>query len=171
MSCTVHEGTSLATVGLVDPADAADHVAIGALQAAYGDAVTRRDWPAVVALFAPDATVTLDLGRGEPRVLGPVELVAFVEQAISRFDLFLFTILNRVVLDLDGDDATGRVWLAEVRQDHDGAASPAYGRYDDVYRRTGGTWRIARRHYRSVARTAPPGSPAVFEVVTRDATG
>ena len=34
----------------------------------------RPDWPAVVALFEPDATVTLDLGRGEPRVLGPVEL-------------------------------------------------------------------------------------------------
>jgi ketosteroid isomerase-like protein len=103
----------------MDPADAVDHVAIGALQAAYGDAVTRRDWPAVVALFAPDATVTLDLGRGEPRVLGPVELVAFVEEAISRFDLFLFTILNRVVLDVAGDDATGRVWLAEIRQDAD----------------------------------------------------
>ncbi|HEU5152856.1 MAG TPA: nuclear transport factor 2 family protein [Iamia sp.] len=155
----------------MDPADAADHVALGALQAAYGDAVTRRDWPAVVALFEPDATVTLDLGRGEPRVLGPVELVAFVEEAISRFDLFLFTILNRVVLDVTGDEATGRVWLAEVRQDHDGVATTAYGRYDDTYRRTGATWRIAGRRYRSVARTAPPGSGATFEVVARDDAG
>lgn len=155
----------------MDPNDAVDHVAIGALQAAYGDAVTRRDWPAVVALFEPDATVTLDLGRGEPRVLGPVELVAFVEQAISRFDLFLFTVLNRVVLDVDGDDATGRVWLAEIRQDTDGVATTAYGRYDDAYRRTGATWRIAGRRYRSVARTAPPGSAAAFEVVTSDGTG
>jgi ketosteroid isomerase-like protein len=149
----------------MDPADVADHVAIGALQAAYGDAVTRRDWPAVVALFTPDATVTLDLGRGEPRVLGPVELVAFVEEAIARFDLFLFTILNRLVLEVDGDEATGRVWLAEVRQDGDGVASTAYGRYDDTYRRTGATWRIAGRRYRSIARTAPPGSGAAFEVV------
>lgn len=155
----------------MDPADAADHVALGALQAAYGDAVTRRDWPAVVALFEPDATVTLDLGRGEPRVLGPVELVAFVEEAISRFDVFLFTILNRVVLDVTGDEATGRVWLAEVRQDHDGVATTAYGRYDDTYRRTGATWRIAGRRYRSVARTAPPGSGATFEVVARDDAG
>jgi ketosteroid isomerase-like protein len=159
------------TVTGVDPSDAVDHVAIGALQAAYGDAVTRRDWTAVVALFEPDATVTLDLGRGEPQVLGPVELVAFVEEAISRFDLFLFTVLNRVVLDLDGDDATGRVWLAEVRQDGDGVASTAYGRYDDRYRRTGLTWRIAGRHYRSVARTAPPGSGSALEVVARDEAG
>lgn len=155
----------------MDPADAPDHVAIGALQAAYGDAVTRRAWSEVVALFEPDATVTLDLGRGEPRVLGPVELVAFVEQAISRFDLFLFTILNRVVLDVDGDEATGRVWLAEVRQDGDGVASTAYGRYDDTYRRTGAAWRIAGRRYRSVARTAPPGHGAAFEVVDRPDQG
>jgi len=161
----------VATVTGVEPAEAVDHVAIGALQAAYGDAVTRRDWPAVVALFAADATVTLDLGRGEPRVLGPVELVAFVETAIDRFELFLFTVLNRVVLSVDGDEATGRVWLAEVRQDHDGVASTAYGRYDDVYVRSGATWRIARRRYRSVARTAPPGSTATFEVVTPDLTG
>lgn len=155
----------------MDPADVADHVAIGALQAAYGDAVTRRDWPAVVALFEPDATVTLELSRGEPRTLGPVELVAFVEQAISGFDLFLFTILNRVVLDVSGDDATGRVWLAEVRQDGAGAASTAYGRYDDRYRRTGGAWRIAGRRYRSVARTAPPGSGAAFEVLAHPEEG
>lgn len=155
----------------VDPSDVADHVAIGALQAAYGDAVTRRDWPAVVALFAPDATVTLDLGRGEPRVLGPVELVAFVEQAIAGFDLFLFTILNRLVLSVEGDEATGRVWLAEVRQDGDGVASTAYGRYDDTYRRTAAGWLIAGRRYRSVARTAPPGSAATFEVVRPDAGG
>lgn len=155
----------------MDPADAVDHVAIGALQAAYGDAVTRRSWTEVVALFEPDATVTLDLGRGEPRVLGPVELVAFVEEAISGFDLFLFTILNRVVLDLDGDDATGRVWLAEVRQDHEGVASTAYGRYDDTYRRTGLTWRIAGRRYRSVARTAPPGAGSTFEVVAHRPPG
>jgi len=152
----------------VDPAVAADHVALGALQAAYGDAVTRRDWPAVVALFEPGASVTLDLGRGEPRSFGPVELVAFIEEAMARFDLFLFTVLNRVVLDVDGDDATGRVWLAEVRQDHDGVASTAYGRYDDAYRRTGTTWRIAGRRYRSLARTAPPGSGSAFEVVGTD---
>ncbi len=159
------------TVSGMDAAEAVDHVAIGALQAAYGDAVTRRDWPAVVALFAPDATVTLDLGRGEPRVLGPVELAAFVEEAIGRFDLFLFTVLNRVVLSVDGDDARGRVWLAEVRQDHEGVASTAYGRYDDTYRRTGGTWRIAGRRYRSVARTAPAGADAAVEVVPPDAAG
>lgn len=150
----------------MEPAEAADHVALRALQSAYGDAVTRRDWPAVVELFQPDATVTLDLGRGEPRVLGPVELVAFVTEAISRFDLFLFTVLNQVVAPA-GDRATGRLWLAEVRQDHDGTPSTAYGCYDDDYVRTAAGWRIASRTYRSIARTAAPGSGAAFEVVRR----
>lgn len=148
----------------MDPVEAADHVAIGAVQAAYGDAVTRRAWPEVVALFTPDATVTLDLGRGEPRVLGPVELVAFVEGAIDRFAFFAFTILNRTVV-VDGDRATGRVTLAEVRQDHQGAASTAYGVYEDAYARTADGWRIASRTYRSLARTAPADDPADLEVV------
>ncbi len=148
----------------MDPAEAADHVAVGAVQTAYGDAVTRRAWPEVVALFAPDATVTLDLGRGAPRTLGPVELVAFVEGALDRFAFFVFTILNRTVR-VDGDEATGRVTLAEVRQDHGGRASTAYGSYDDRYVRTDDGWRIASRTYRSLARTASTGALGDLEVV------
>ncbi|QYG93037.1 nuclear transport factor 2 family protein [Iamia sp. SCSIO 61187] len=151
----------------MDTDSAADQVALRALQSAYGDAVTRQDWPAVVALFVPEATVTLELGRGEPRVLGPVELVAFVEQAVSRFELFLFTILNQVVAP-DGDGATGRLYLAEVRQDHDGRASVAYGCYHDRYVRTSEGWRIAARRYRSMARTATPGSTTDLEVVRHE---
>lgn len=151
----------------VTDANATDHVALGALQAAYGDAVTRRDWPAVVALFAPDAEVSLDLGRGEPRTFGPDELVGFVGEAVARFDLFVFTVLNRVVTEVDGDEASGRVWLAEVRQDHDGAATTAYGLYEDRYVRSAAGWRIAGRRYRSLARTAPPGTGADLEVVHR----
>ncbi|MCB1013313.1 MAG: nuclear transport factor 2 family protein [Microthrixaceae bacterium] len=63
-----------------------DHVAVGRLQAAYADAVTRRDWPAVQALFLPGAVVELDLGDRPHRTLrGAHELVDFVAERLAPF--------------------------------------------------------------------------------------
>ena len=52
------------SVGRMDPELQAtvDHVAIGRLQAAYADAVTRRDWLAVQALFLPAMRHRIVLG-------------------------------------------------------------------------------------------------------------
>ena len=150
----------------LDPRALAVHDVVGRLQTAYGDAVSRRDWPAVTALFHPDARISLDLGRGEPRTFDPEELAGFVDGAVARFDVFLFTVLNRTV-EIDGDAARGRVYLAEVRQDADGHASVAYGLYTDRYTEVAGDWRIAERSYTSLARTAAPGAGADLEVVAR----
>lgn len=136
-------------------------VTIQRLQAAYGDAVTRRDWPAVRALFEPHAQVRLDLRRHEPIVLdGPDALVDFVDQALRPFAFFVFTILNATT-DVDGDEGAGLVYLREVRRDHEGRWSEAYGLYRDAYHRRDGTWRIAARSYRSMGRRGPDGD-AVF---------
>ena len=135
-------------------------VAIQRLQAAYADAVTRRDWVAVHVLFEPDAVVRIDTRTREPFVLeGPDALVEFVDDAIRRFTFFEFTILNATV-EVDGDEATGRVYLCEVRTDDEGAWSEAYGLYRDTYRRRDGAWRIAGRRYASLARRGPNGTEA-----------
>ena len=84
----------------------------------------------------------------------------------ERFELFIFTVLNRTV-EVDGDAATGRLYLAEVRQDGAGRATTAYGVYEDHYARDEQGWLIAERLYRSLARTAQPSTPADFDVVTR----
>src|SRR5687768_6112294 len=90
-------------------------VAIQRLQAAYADAVTRRDWVAVHVLFEPDAVVHIDTRTREPFDLdGPDAVVEFIEDAISRFTFFEFTILNTTV-EVDGDEGTGRVYLCELR--------------------------------------------------------
>ena len=137
-------------------------VAIQRLQAAYGDAVTRRDWVSVRVLFEPDALIELDLRDREPMTIeGPDALVDFIDGAVARFSFFELTILNATVdVDPEREDATGRLYICEKRVDIDGAWSEAYGLYRDLYRRRTGSWRIAGRRYASLARTGPDGSEA-----------
>ena len=137
-------------------------VAIQRLQAAYGDAVTRRDWAAVRVLFEPDAVVHLDLRTRPPISLeGADALVDFIDGAVARFAFFELTIVNATVdVAPDQDEATGRLYICEKRVDLEGAWSEAYGLYRDEYRRQQGAWRIAGRRYASLARTGPEGTEA-----------
>ena len=140
-------------------------VAVERLQAAYADAITRRDWVAVRVLFEPDATIDIDTRTRPPFTLdGPDALVDFVEEAIRRFAFFVFTILNATV-DVDGDEATGRMYICELRAEADGTWSEAYGLYRDRYRRRDGAWRFAGRHYSSLARRGASGTE-VFALPT-----
>jgi hypothetical protein len=136
-----------------DADDSAALVAIGRLQAAYGDAVTRRAWAEVISLFEPDATVHIETHTREPFTLeGAGAVAGFVEHSLDQFAFFEFTILNSVA-DLAGErEATGRVHLCEVRRHLDGTWTQAYGLYRDRYRRTDGAWRFAARRYSSLAR-------------------
>ena len=152
----------------LDDDDTRAVVAIQRLQAAYADAVTRRDWAAVRALFEPDAVVHIDTRtRDAFELAGPDALVEFIDGAIRRFAFFEFTILNATVDPGDGE-ATGRVYLCEVRTDADGAWSEAYGLYRDRYERVDGIWRFAARDYATLARTAAEGDGMdVFPVPDR----
>lgn len=131
-------------------------VAVQRLQAAYGDAVTRRAWAEVVALFEPDAVVHLDTRTREPFVLdGPEALAIFIEGSLEQFAFFEFAILNSVVALDDHDHASGRVYICELRHHRSGEWTQAYGLYRDRYVRRDGDWRIAARWYTSLARTGP----------------
>ena len=139
----------------LDAGGTAAVVAVQRLQAAYGDAVTRRAWPELRTLFEPDAVVHIDTRtRGPFSLDGPDALVEFIERSLEPFAFFTFTILNAVV-DVTGDIAIGRVYICELRHAHTGEWSQAYGLYQDRYVRRDGHWRIAGRHYSSLARTAP----------------
>jgi hypothetical protein len=130
-------------------------VAVQRLQAAYGDAVTRRAWPEVRALFATDALVHIDTRTRAPFTLeGPDALVAFIERALEPFAFFEFAILNAVA-EVEGDRATGRVYICELRHDREGVWSQAFGLYQDQYVRHDEAWRIEARRYTSLARTGP----------------
>jgi hypothetical protein len=131
-----------------------DEVAIRGLIAAYADVVNRRTWPELAEIFEPDAPVQLDLRDRAPReFVGPEAIGAFIAGAIERFPFFEFVALNvRVLRNGDAERARVRTYMCELRQDHAGTPSRAYGLYQDEVVRTPGGWRFARRHYQSIAR-------------------
>ena len=133
-----------------------DYIAITRLQAAYADVVTRRAWPELEPLFLPDAPIHVDTVTAPViELVGPTALGEFIDGAIERFEFFEFVPLNTVV-DIQGDSATARLYMVELRQDADGGRwSNAFGLYQDRYARDGERWRFAERHYQSLARTSP----------------
>ncbi|MBM3675600.1 MAG: nuclear transport factor 2 family protein [Actinobacteria bacterium] len=140
--------------------DARDYVAVARLQAAYGDAVTRRAWYELVPMFLPDCLVRLDLRTGAvSEHVGPEAIGRLIASSIERFEFFAFTIVNTVVdVAPDGVSASGRCYIRELRQDRaDQRWSTAYGLYRDTYRRDGDRWRFATRDYSSLARTSAEG--------------
>ncbi len=138
-------------------ADDLDYVAICRLQASYADAVTRRAWSDLGALFVPDAPVHIDtVTRAPIELVGADGVGAFVSGAIERFEFFELVVLNVFVLDdADAPDvARSRSFTCELRQEAaSGHWSNAFGVYHDHLRRVDGRWRYARRRYQSLARS------------------
>lgn len=139
--------------------DTADYVAITRLQREYGDAVTRRAWHELDAMFVPGCPVRLDLRGTVVERVGAQELADFVAASLERFELFVFTVQNTVVdLGPSGDVATGRLYIQELRQEAGTHRwSTAHGLYQDAYRKVDGRWRFAHRAYSTLARTSADG--------------
>ncbi len=133
-----------------------DDVAIRGLVSAYADVVNRREWSELESLFVADAPVTIDLRDRDPmEIEGSLALGEFIGGAIERFAFFEFVALNVRVgfpAGADADRATVRTYMCELRQDHDGEFSRAFGLYQDEVVRTPSGWRFARRRYQSIAR-------------------
>ena len=144
-----------------DPSElrsALDKLAIRELQAAYGDAVTRRAWDEFGPMFLPDCPIRLDLRDGKViERVGPDAIGSFIANSLERFEFFEFALLNAVV-SLDGDRATGRVYMWELRQDTSHQWTNAFGLYRDQYALVDGHWRFASRDYSSLARTSADGA-------------
>jgi SnoaL-like domain len=142
------------------PDDSRDVVALLRLQSTYADIVSRRAWEELHTIFVPDVDIEIDTVSSPARQCSTArEFIDFVSTAVARFDHFQFVILNSVVdVDDDGSAATGRIFMCEIRHAADDSSdedgwSTAYGLYQDRYRKTGGTWWVTQRRYRSLART------------------
>ena len=106
-----------------------------------GDASSASYFVALGAIAGADAPVRIDtVTRPVIELSGPEAVGTFIGEAIARFEFFEFVILNAVVT-IDGDHATGRIFMCELRQDREtGQFSRAFGRYDDTYVRAGDRW-------------------------------
>jgi hypothetical protein len=148
--------------------DSLAYLAITRLQAAYADVVTRRAWPELEPLFVPDAPIHVDtVSAPVIELVGAKGLGEFVAGAIERFEFFEFVILNTVLDIRDDTNATGRMYMVELRQEHTtGEWSNAFGLYRDLYTFVDGRWRFAERHYQSLARKIGLDPAVVFPIPT-----
>ena len=160
----------------MDPVDqeTLDYLGACRLQAAYADAVSRRAWSDLDALFLADATVIVDTVTGAPlEFVGAAGIGDFIAGAIERFEFFELVILNVHVLG-GADPASpvsaglgvlrSRTFTCELRQEMaSGHWSNAFGVYHDELHRVDGRLQYARRRYQSLART---GRSEVFPFPT-----
>jgi hypothetical protein len=133
-----------------------DYAAICRLQSAYADAVTRRAWADLDALFLPDAPITVDTVTSPPfEHVGAAGIGGFIAGAVERFEFFELVILNVHVLGgAAADSARSRSFTCELRQESStGHWTNAFGVYHDELTKVDGRWRYARRRYQSIART------------------
>jgi ketosteroid isomerase-like protein len=122
----------------------ADRVEIEALRGEFTDAVMMRDYDRVTSLFTPDGAlripdIPVDLhGQEEIRAWG--ERVPDVVE-------YLVQNSHSGTIELNGDAASGRVYIQEIVSARDGRSGVNFAVYHDRYRRTGDGWRFTERVY------------------------
>jgi hypothetical protein len=134
-------------------ADALAYLAIERLQRAYADISTRHAWDEVVSIATPDALFTFDTHSDTFEIQGAAAYAEFSVKMTGRFSFYLYTPLNFVVTINDDGTAQGHTYSLEVAADaNTGEWINFYGVYQDRYAIFEGTWRFARRHYRTFGR-------------------
>jgi ketosteroid isomerase-like protein len=122
----------------------ADRVEIEALRGEFTDSAMMRDYDRVASLFTSDGALRM------PNV--PVELTG-QEQIrewggrVPKFVEFLVQNTHPGIIQLDGDTATGRAYMAEVIRLLDGTSELNYAIYHDRYQRTADGWKFTERVY------------------------
>ena len=144
-----------------------EYVALQRLQSRYADVVTRRAFDELAGMVRPDCPIVVDVRHRSFELTGPSEYGEFIARQIERFSLFEFVLLNTVMrIDAERGVAAARVYMQEIRQNvSDGRRTDAYGVYHDRLERDDeGRWWFAKRHYRSLARTAEPQVTTDYDV-------
>ncbi len=146
--------------------DIADRVEIEALRAEFTDAVMMRDYDRLASLFTADGALRI------PDI--PVDLVG--QDAIRawgarvpQFVEYLVQTTHSGTVLLDGDTASGRVFVHELVSARNGRSGQNYAIYHDRYQRMQDGWRFTERVYdikyldTSPLAGSPPNPPDPFE--------
>jgi ketosteroid isomerase-like protein len=122
----------------------ADRVEIEALRGEFTDAVMMGDYDRVASLFTQDGAVRIPDINAE--AVSREEIRAGIERLQGLWDYFVQT-THPGTIQLDGDTASGRAYIAELGRFRDGRSELNYAVYHDRYQRTGDGWKFTERIY------------------------
>jgi ketosteroid isomerase-like protein len=122
----------------------ADRVEIEALRGEFTDAVMMGDYDRVASLFTKDGAVRIPDISAE--AVSREEIRAGIERLQGLWDYFVQT-THPGTIQLDGDTASGRAYIAELGRFRDGRSELNYAVYHDCYQRTGDGWKFTERVY------------------------
>jgi ketosteroid isomerase-like protein len=122
----------------------ADRVEIEALRGEFTDAAMMRDYDRLASLFTPDGTVRMPHINAE--AVGREAIRAGSERAQGLWEYFVQTV-HPGTIQLAGDTAVGRAYIAELGRLRDGSSQLNYAIYHDRYQRTPDGWKFTERVY------------------------
>ncbi len=138
----------------------ADRVEIEALRGEFTDAGMTRDYDRFASLFTHDAAWRMPhIGQ---QFVTREEIRAAIERANDVWDYFVQT-PHPGTIQLAGDTAAGRAYIAELGRMRGVTSHQNYGVYHDRYARTPVGWKFTEREYEVIyvdttpLRGAPPG--------------
>lgn len=129
--------------------------AVRRLVGLYCDAVNRLDARAAIALYAPDAAISI---AGAPEIAGAAAIEEGMAQSFAHFD-FLRMQCTVSAVDVLGDRAKARLLVQETTH-KPGAADIGliWGTYEDTYARLPIGWRFQTRRYALQTRALVPAA-------------
>jgi ketosteroid isomerase-like protein len=122
----------------------ADRFEIEALRGEFTDAGMMGDYDRFASLFTPDGAWRMPHIPVE--FVGREEIRAGIERLQGLWDYFVQT-PHPGTIQLGGDTAVGRAYIAELGRMRDGSSHLNYAVYHDRYRRTPGGWKFTERVY------------------------
>lgn len=122
----------------------ADRFEIEALRGEFADAAMTHDFDRLAALFTPDAAWRIPEAGIE--FVGQETIRAGIERLRTHWE-FLVQTVHPGTVQLDGDTAAGRSYIAELGRFRDGVSHQNLGVYHDRYRHTPDGWRFTERVY------------------------
>ena len=127
-----------------DPQAIVDRFEIEALRGEFTDAVMMRDYDRFASLFTQDGVWRMP--HIDVELAGREKLRAGIERLQPQWVYFVQN-THPGTIRLEGETATGRAYVSEFGQQHDGGSVLNYAIYHDRYRRTPDGWKFAERAY------------------------
>lgn len=109
------------------------------------DAVHRFDTAQFVTLWADGGEWQLDPPM-DLAVSGKSKIVGMLENLMSNWQFFNQS-PHIAKISVDGEHATGRVYMHETGLAKDGSGLHIWGIYHDTYVKVSGEWKFAKRHF------------------------